>query len=267
MSYGRPKKRLAVLGCVRHRHIVAFRVSGSRRQGIIEWSAESSRSVASRVGRARRAQAARTRFRAFYPDGFQDPDFVDLERRYKVDAHRAWHLLLRRAEYARRLEAGDRHAIAQDVIRVESRTNLLFSFEKIALRDAVRPPAGAERFAEGLFDWLHGSGRPSTRFARWCRTVADLPREQTRVLTWPVLTTFGFIARPRVHMMLKPMVTRRAAREYGFDFRYSATPQWGTYESLLRFSRVIREDLTDWRPRDQIDIQSFIWVLGSDEYD
>ena len=37
------------------------------------------------------------------------------------------------------------------------------------------------------------------------------PRAQTRVLTWPVLTTFGFLARPRVHIILKPLVTRRAA--------------------------------------------------------
>jgi hypothetical protein len=34
---------------------------------------------------------------------------------------------------------------------IESRTNLLFSFEKMALRDAIRSPAGAQAFACSLF--------------------------------------------------------------------------------------------------------------------
>ena len=35
---------------------------------------------------------------------------------------------------------------------------------------------------------------------------------------------------------------------------------------LLAFAARIRVDLRDLRPRDMIDIQSFIWVQGSDEY-
>ncbi len=42
---------------------------------------------------------------------------------------------------------------------------------------------------------------------------------------------------------------------------------WETYASLLEFAAVVRRDLRDLRPRDMIDIQSFIWVQGSDEYD
>jgi hypothetical protein len=39
------------------------------------------------------------------------------------------------------------------------------------------------------------------------------------------------------------------------------------YESLLRFAAVVRRDQRDLGPRDLIDVQSFIWVLGSDEYE
>ena len=53
------------------------------------------------------------------------------------------------------------------------------------------------------------------------------------VLTWPVLTVFGFIAQPRVHLYLKPTVTRRAAHEYGYAFQYRSKPSWETYRSLL----------------------------------
>lgn len=40
--------------------------------------------------------------------------------------------------------------IANRAVAIESRTNLLFSFEKMALRDAVKSEAGARAFAIGL---------------------------------------------------------------------------------------------------------------------
>ena len=105
------------------------------------------------------------------------------------------------------------------------------------------------------------------KFERWCEAVAALPRKQTRVLTWPVVTVFGFISRPDEHVFLKPRVTRIAAREYSFDFRYRPRPSWETYASLLDFAHQVRRDLRDLKPRDMIDIQSFLWVQGSDEYE
>ena len=54
--------------------------------------------------------------------------------------------------------------------------------------------------------------------------------------------------------------------KYGFDLRYQSKPNWETYSSLLEFAETVRRDLSDLRPRDMIDIQSFLWVQGSDEY-
>jgi hypothetical protein len=59
------------------------------------------------------------------------------------------------------------------------------------------------------------------------------------------------------------MVTRVAADRYGFDVHYESTPSWATYESLLQFAKLVREDVRDLRPRDMIDVQSLLWVLGS----
>ena len=104
------------------------------------------------------------------------------------------------------------------------------------------------------------------KFERWRDVVAGLPRKQTRVLTWPVVTVFGFIAQPATHIFLKPMVTKRAAEEYGYNFIYRSQPAWETYASLLGFAEIVRRDVRDLEPLDLIDIQSFIWVHGSDEY-
>ena len=137
----------------------------------------------------------------------------------------------------------------------------------MALRDALKAERGARAFAEGLYALLHGPGTLQTKFSRWCEVVAALPRKQSRVLTWPIVTVFGFIAQPNTHIFLKPTVTRMAAREYGFDFRYRSGPSWDTYSSLLAFADEIGSDVRDLHLRDFIDIQSFIWVLGSEEYE
>ena len=164
------------------------------------------------------------------------------------------------------LKSGRHLEIGQIAARIESKTNLLFSFEKMAFRDAVKTPAGAELFAEGLYQLLFGRGSEAARFETWCETVGKLPRTKTRVLTHPVVTVFPFIAAPDRHIFLKPNVTRRAAEAYGFNFNYHSKPSWEVYSSLLNFAEIIRADLKDMRPRDMIDIQSFIWVQGSDEY-
>jgi hypothetical protein len=213
---------------------------------------------------ARLTPAARCRrkFLHYFPGGFRDETYLDWERDYKWKAHRQWVGLLG-AETMKHLPAAE---VAARAIRIESRTNLLFSFEKMALRDAVRPPAGSRAFADALAQFLRGSGALEVRFEHWCAAIGSLPRVQTRVLTWPVVTVFGFLAQPKVHLYLKPTVTKRAARAYGFDFEYASKPAWPTYRSLLAFGAQVRRDLADLAPRDQVDIQSFLWVQGSDEY-
>lgn len=214
----------------------------------------------------RNALRCQRKFLGYYPGGFRDPDYLELERGYKWQAHERWLSTLDEDEFKRLLKAGEFIAIASRAVAIESRTNLLFSFEKMALRDAVKSPAGAQKFAEALFEFLHGAKPLNARFAAWCDAVAELPRRQTRVLTWPVVTVFGFIAQPRLHFFLKPNVTRKAAERYGFDLDYRSRPQWETYSSVLSFAKAVRADLSDLRPRDMIDIQSFLWVQGSDEY-
>ena len=47
-------------------------------------------------------------------------------------------------------------------------------------------------------------------------------------------------------------------------------PSWSVYQSLLTFAAIIRRDLDrkpGFKARDMIDVQSFIWVQGSEEYE
>jgi hypothetical protein len=212
------------------------------------------------------AAKCRRKFLRFFPKGFRDETYLAWERDYKWNAHKQWEAVLDREKFAALLRRKRFAEIAAYAVRIESRTNLLFSFEKMALRDAVKTPAGARTFARGLHAFLHEAGKAEEKFERWRDTIAALPRKQTRVLTWPLLTVFGFIAQPERHIFLKPNVTRIAARKYGFEFQYQSKPNWNTYTCLLEFAGAIGRDLCDLKPRDMIDLQSFMWVQGSGEY-
>ncbi|MDB4952583.1 MAG: hypothetical protein JWO36_152 [Myxococcales bacterium] len=218
-------------------------------------------------GLDRQALQSRRVFLQHFPGGYRDETYEAWERDYKVSAHDRWEAELDKHHFEELLEDGEFTEIAQTAVKIESRTNLLFSFEKMAIRDAIKSPSGAKTFATGLYDFVHSNGNLDDRFERWIDAVGRLPRKQTRVLTWPVVTVFGMIAAPDEHIFLKPMVTQIAAQAYGFPFEYSSRPSWPTYASLLEFAERVRRDTRDLKPRDMIDLQSFIWVLGSEEYD
>jgi hypothetical protein len=210
---------------------------------------------------------ARNKFLHFFRKGFYTQKYIDWERGYKWNAHLEWEKVLNEKAFKKLLASKKYQQIALNAVRIESRTNLLFSFEKMALRDAVKIGNGAELFAKSLYNYIYGKGNLQKRFEEHVLITSALPRKQTRVMTWPLLTVFGFIADPGEHIFLKPLVTKKAASVYGFDLKYYSKPNWETYQSLLDFADIIKKDLKEMKPRDMIDIQSFIWVLGSSEYD
>lgn len=206
------------------------------------------------------------KFLYYFRKGYSDQKFIDWERQYKLDAHFLFQQELNKSDYESLLKEKNYEQIALTAVRIESKTNLLFSFEKMALRDAIKPLEGAKSFALGLYDYIYGKASLEKRFERFTEVIAGLPRKQTRVLTWPLTTVFGFIANPDEHIFLKPKVTRVAAEKYMFDFDYKSKPNWDTYQSLLNFAEEIRKDTAKYKPKDYIDLQSFIWVMGSEEY-
>jgi hypothetical protein len=237
--------------------------------------AESSQRSRAERGERRKTEAGsgalrcRRKFLRFFPDGFSDEDYIETERDYKWQCHLLWRESLNEGEFGALLRAGRHDEIAARALRIEqrSRYSMLFSFEKMALRDAVRSSHGAQTFAAALFAYLHGKGELEPRFEAWVDAVASLPRKQTRVLTWPVVTVFGFIAQPDRHIFVKPNTLRAAARAYGFDLEYQSRPDWRTYSSVLELAALVSRDQRDLGPRDMIDVQSFLWVQGSAEYD
>ena len=214
-----------------------------------------------------RVSRSRRKFLRNFPKGYQGQKYLDWERNYKWEAHQSWEAELNKEQFRNLLKQKKYRQIADTAIKIESRTNLLFSFEKMALRDAVKSPQGAKIFAEGLYNYIYGEESLKQRFDNWAGALKKLPVVKTRVHTWPLQTVFGFIANPAEHIFLKPRVTQAAAVALGYEFQYASRPNWETYKSILDMAGAIRQETSDLKPRYFIDLQSFIWVMGSEEYD
>src|ERR1700730_10398790 len=90
------------------------------------------------VGKTSGALRCRRKFLRIFPGGFDDETYLAWERSYKWKAHEGLDQQLHRTEYRSLLRRKEFGEIASRAVRLESRTNLLFSFEKMAIRDAVR---------------------------------------------------------------------------------------------------------------------------------
>jgi hypothetical protein len=137
----------------------------------------------------------------------------------------------------------------------------------MALRDALHTASGAVAFSEGLFNLLHGEGSLKERFISWIVTVSELPRKKSRVASWPIVTYFPFIAQPKNYIILKPTAMRVAAEELRYDLDYCSKPSFRTYENLLNLADTVGEHIADLKPQDYHDLQSFLWTIGSAEYE
>jgi hypothetical protein len=65
-------------------------------------------------------------------------------------------------------------------------------------------------------------------------------------------------------MYLKPEATKDFAERVGHKFanEYEARLALPVYESLLDLAAKTAAELAELKPRDRIDVQSFIWVVG-----
>lgn len=213
---------------------------------------------------------ARVSFLREFPGGFEDPTYIGDrqtgERAYKWAAHELFVEELGSGKAEELLSEGRVDDLSTKAVTVVSRVNLLSLYESAAFRDALEDLTAARRFFRTLIGLLKSPAISADVFEPYAQAVCDLPAEKGRVASWAVTTILPYLAQPDRHMFLKPEVTRKAADRLGFELHYDPTPNWVTYEALLRMSEVYRKLLADLGCRDMIDVQSFIWVTGTDDY-
>lgn len=193
---------------------------------------------------------ARARFLRFFPNGFHSAGYTSTERDYKVAAKQ------RLDDTAPIERAVSGSGLGEAILAVFRATNLLSPFEKVRLQDVLRGPM-ADDFVRAAARFTLGEGRSALLEME----RALKPHDSAK---WTVATYLPFLWRPEEHMFLKPQVTKDFAARVGHRFAtdYTARLDFAVYESLLNLVSKTTAELAELRPRDRIDVQSFIWVVG-----
>lgn len=195
-------------------------------------------------------------FLEHYPGGFHGDRFLREERNYKAAAHEMATSLLSESELRGLCAAGEHTEACARAEKVVNATNLMFPNEKMAFRDGIKLPGCQKVFAEGLLEILYGSQDLGERFENYSKLLSLLGADK-----WTTATYFQFILLPEEFMFIKPIVTQNAAAVSGFEINYRPQLNWVTYKQVLAFSRYLRRELSELKPRDLIDVQSFMWCI------
>ena len=190
-------------------------------------------------------------FRRHFPDGFEDENYLEQERSYKWRAKG----LLDETVPLDSAVAGD--GFADEALRAFHRTNLLSRFELMRVADVLK---GDRKDSFVRSAAVFASGAMETGIRKMAS--AAKPHDAAK---WTVLTYLPFLWRPDRHMFLKPEITKLFADRVGHEFalRYHADLDLDVYRCLLDLVARTREAIEELRPRDNIDVQSFVWVVGA----
>lgn len=203
------------------------------------------------------------RFLDRFPGGFLDPEYSGSAKGERLDKDAASALmaaLLREGEFRALLARADYDGIRDRACKVVNRSGMLHTFENIKLSNALESHENRKAFAESLCELLYGEAEPATRFESFARTL-----EEIGAAGWPLATYFPFMRYPDRAMFMRPMLTERAAGTLGLALNYKPELNVLTWTCLHElatqvFKKLSSEARPQLRPRDMIDIQSFLWV-------
>lgn len=197
-------------------------------------------------------------FRRVFPEGFGSR-FYEYYEGYKRGA-----ATFMRTEFAQNLltselNAGRHDAVAARARRAFSKSNLTSPYEQMALGSALKDGKNLPTFARGLYELLYGEFDVGLQ-----RLVALL--KPYNAAKWPILTYWPFFRFPDRHAFLKPEIVKTCAYRLGRELDYDPTPNPQSYRSFMEFVEYLRDGLEVLQPRDNIDLQTFMYVVGTEGY-
>ncbi len=208
------------------------------------------------------------RFLDVFPKGFADPRYVGdgADRRERVfrwrRARDVYVETLGGGEGERLLAAGDIGGLAERALRVERHVRpLLREAEKASFEDALKNLDGARAYFAALFDLLAEPAPEQCRFEALAAAVAAMAPEAPHESRWPIVTLMPFVARPDLHMLLRPRFACEVAQRLGLKLAYGAEPNWSTYAALLGSTEALLERLRSLGARDHVDVEAFMDVV------
>jgi hypothetical protein len=212
---------------------------------------------------------AAARFLEVFPEGFADPacagtgaDKRDRAPRWRR-AHEAFVETLGNGEGERLLAAGDVAGLVERALRVERVVRPLHrDAEKVSFEDALKDLDLARAFFAALFELLAAKAPEQARFEALAAAAnAAMPPGAPQESGWALVTLLPFVARPDLHMLLRPRFACEVGHRLGLELAYEARPNWSTYSTLLRSTEVLLEKIRPLGARDHVDVEAFMHVV------
>ena len=115
----------------------------------------------------------------------------------------------------------------------------------------------ARRFYPALRECLYGEADQVERFEQFADCLVELELGK-----WTYATYFLFLSDPENAMFVKPEGIRKSLEITRYPMEYVSRPNGATYGDVLKFSSWLKSKISEFEPRDMIDVQSFIWHMA-----
>lgn len=212
------------------------------------------------------AQAV-ARFVEAFPKGFSDPSYGDAaDKRDRVAkwrrAQKVYAETLADGEGEKLLAADDVAGLVARALEVERSVRALHKdTEKVSFEEALKDPAAARSYFAALFELVAAPAPAQKPFEALAASLADVVPDATLDARWPLVTLLPFVARPSVHMLLRPRFACEVGHRLGLELAFEPRPNWSTYSTLLRSTALLLERLRPLGARDHVDVEAFMHVV------
>jgi len=195
-------------------------------------------------------------FKHDYPNGFYGDIQAEEERNYKVYACEQFQELLGKDEFSKLLKEENYNELYIRAKKIIGLTNFIQgSFEKPKLLEII--DSNASIYMEELYKFIWGTEILETRFSNFVVCLEKLGLNK-----WTYITYFLFLSSPSEHMFVKPEMIKKSLDISKYPLNYSATPSTELYLEIVKFSKWLKEKIRILKPRDMIDVHSFMWHMA-----
>ena len=206
---------------------------------------------------------AKLRLQELFPGGLHGEKMLQNERNYKdalchfaneMFGRKSLEDLLQTCKYAEIVE------LAYSLVK-HSGNNFPSLFEKVAFGNGLKAHTRSREFAEAFCAWTLPEQPTQSAFEGFAGELGHIG-----IAKWPIVTAYRFLLHPQTDVLIKPTNLGNAAEVARFEINYRSELNWLTYYSVMQFYQHIRNAIADLNPRDNIDVQNFIWCIDPDQY-
>lgn len=204
-------------------------------------------------------------FDKLYPEGFQDPEWIEQHRgdpdgaalkRHRepsvADAKEA----LSAERCAALIAEGAYETLSESIIDVLAGTDLVPISHVKTLRRLDDEEKQAH--AEAVADLLYGDRRFEERFGDYLDLMTDLLGGRP---SWRVATALPALVQPEQHVSVRRSAFARQAGSIAPTARYSRKAKVASYKNFRRVAIGVKKRLESagHSPRDMLDVHDFVW--------